>query len=45
VFRMNGFDKPDTLKYLDLGALRNMGVALGHQGKLLDWVKKVTFDV
>ncbi len=40
VFTSNGFDKPDTLKYLDLGALRDMGVALGHQGKLLDWVKK-----
>jgi hypothetical protein len=45
VFTSNGFDKPDTLKYLDLGALRDMGVALGHQGKLLDWAKKTTFDV
>jgi hypothetical protein len=45
VFRSNRFDKPDTLKYLDLSALKDMGVALGHQGKLLDHAKKTTFEV
>jgi hypothetical protein len=45
LFRSNGFDKLDTLKYLDLSALKAMGVALGHQGKLLDHAKRTTFDV
>jgi ABC-type sulfate transport system permease component len=45
VFRSNGFDKADTLKYLDLSALKDMRVALGHQGKLLDHAKRTTFNV
>jgi hypothetical protein len=45
LFKSNGFNKLDTLKYLDLSALKAMEVALGHQGKLLDHVKRITFDV
>jgi hypothetical protein len=42
VFKDNGFEELDMLKYLDANALNKMQVLLGHQGKLLERMREIT---
>jgi hypothetical protein len=42
VFREKGFDELDSLEDLDEGTLNEMGVALGHKGRILRRVKEIT---
>jgi hypothetical protein len=42
VFKNNGFEEFDMLKYVDTNALNKMEVLLGHQGKLLERLQEIT---
>jgi hypothetical protein len=37
----NGFEELVLLKYLDANALKEMGVLLAHQGKLLERMQEI----
>jgi hypothetical protein len=41
VFKDNGFEEFDMLKYMDTNALNKMEVLLGHQGKLLERMREI----
>jgi hypothetical protein len=41
IFQEKGFDELDSLEDLNEGALNEMGVALGHKGRILRRVKEI----
>jgi len=41
VFKDNGFEELDMLKYLDANTLKEMWILLGHQGKLLERMQEI----
>jgi hypothetical protein len=41
VFKDNGFEEFDMLKYMDTNVLNKMEVLLAHQGKLLERLREI----